>query len=79
MGISSITLLKLEEQNKILIIKTISCHCKYNVQKYINDNKKKVIDDKVNTTYDKQKLNLCYVRVSTQGQKSDLKHQKNIC
>lgn len=80
LGISAMTLLKLEEQNKIEVIKTIGGHRKYNVQKYINDNKKKV-DDKIdinkkNGDNIKEKLNLCYVRVSTQGQKSDLEHQK---
>jgi putative resolvase len=47
------------------------------VQKYINDNKKKVDDNKIDELDNKQKLNLCYIRVSTQGQKSDLEHQKS--
>lgn len=80
LGISGMTLLKLEEQNKIEVIKTIGGHRKYNVQKYINDNKKKA-DEKIsvnlkNTNNIKEKINICYVRVSTQGQKSDLEHQK---
>lgn len=77
LGISSMTLLKLEEQNKIEVIKTIGGHRKYNVQKYINDNKKKVNDNKIDELDNKQKLNICYIRVSTQGQKSDLEHQKS--
>lgn len=77
LGISSMTLLKLEEQNKIEVIKTIGGHRKYNVQKYINDNKKKVDDNKIDELDNKQKLNICYIRVSTQGQKSDLEHQKS--
>ena len=81
LGISSMTLLKLEEQNKIEVIKTMGGHRKYNVQKYINDNKKKVDENtnlkNKNTDKDNEKLNICYVRVSTQGQKSDLEHQKN--
>ena len=79
LGISSMTLLKLEEQNKIEIIKTIGGHRKYNVQKYINDNKKKVenVNNKVNNINgNKEKINLCYIRVSTNGQKSDLEHQR---
>lgn len=79
LGISSMTLLKLEEKNKIEVIKTIGGHRKYNVQKYINDNKKKV-DEKINLDIKniniEEKLNICYVRVSTQGQKNDLEHQK---
>jgi len=45
--------------------------------KYIKENKKesesKEKDNKLNN---KEKLNLCYVRVSTNGQKNDLEHQK---
>ncbi len=40
LGISSVTLLKLEKENKIEIIKTIGGHRRYNVDKFINDNKK---------------------------------------
>ena len=69
LGISGMTLLKLEEQNKIEVIKTIGGHRKYNVQKYINNNKKKA-DEKIsvnikNTNNIKEKINICYVRVST--------------
>ena len=81
LGISSITLLKLEENNKIEIIKTMGGHRKYNVQKYINDNKKKADEktdiNKKNTNNVEEKINLCYIRVSTNGQKSDLEHQKD--
>jgi len=77
LGISALTLLKLEELNKIEVIKTIGGHRKYNVMKYIKENKKesesKEKDNKLNN---KEKLNLCYVRVSTNGQKNDLEHQK---
>jgi putative resolvase len=78
LGISAMTLLKLEELNKIEVIKTIGGHRKYNVNKYINDNKKEsepVIKDKKDKTKN-EKINICYVRVSTQCQKSDLEHQK---
>ncbi len=78
LGISAMTLLKLEELNKIEVIKTIGGHRKYNVNKYINDNKKEsepVVKDKKEKTKN-EKINICYVRVSIQGQKSDLEHQK---
>jgi len=81
LGISSITLLKLEENNKIEIIKTMGGHRKYNIQKYINNNKKKADEktdiNKKNTNNVEEKINLCYIRVSTNGQKSDLEHQKD--
>jgi predicted site-specific integrase-resolvase len=81
LGISGSTLLKLEELNKIEVIKTIGGHRKYNVQKYINDNKKESNpisekENKNNTNINIKKINICYVRVSTVGQKSDLEHQK---
>jgi len=80
LGLSGMTLLKLERENKIEVIKTIGGHRKYNVQKYIDDNKKvsEPINEKekeIKTTKNEKK-NICYVRVSTVGQKTDLEHQK---
>jgi predicted site-specific integrase-resolvase len=79
LGISAMTLLKLEELKKIEVIKTVGGHRKYNVTKYINDNKKESdpVEQKNKTNKMKnEKINICYVRVSTSGQKSDLEHQK---
>jgi predicted site-specific integrase-resolvase len=77
LGISALTLLKLEELNKIEVIKTIGGHRKYNVLKYIKENKKEsetiVKKDKIKNI---EKMNICYVRVSTNDQKTDLEHQK---
>jgi predicted site-specific integrase-resolvase len=87
LGISAMTLLKIEKENKIEIIKTIGGHRKYNVEKFINDNKKesekiekidniKKKDNDQESNKKKERKNICYVRVSTVGQKSDLEHQK---
>lgn len=76
LGISAMTLLKLEELNKIEVIKTIGGHRKYNVQKYIDDNKKESEPLNKKENNKTEKLNIYYVRVSTQGQKDDLEHQK---
>ena len=76
LGISGMTLLKLEKENKIEVIKTIGGHRKYNVQKYIDDNKKESEPIKDNKKINTKKINICYIRVSTIGQKSDLEHQK---
>jgi predicted site-specific integrase-resolvase len=77
LGISSMTLLKLEELNKIEVIKTVGGHRKYNVQKYIEENKKESEPIKpLNEINNKEKLNICYVRVSTYNQKDDLENQK---
>ena len=78
LGISAMTLLKLEEMNKIEVIKTIGGHRKYNVKKYIEDNKKESEPiEKTKKDKNNIKQNICYVRVSTSGQKSDLEHQKD--
>lgn len=95
LGISPMTLLKLEKTNMIDTIKTPGGHRKYNVGKYIAANKKTVdnvkdkVNDKIGDNVDSsidvdieqkvkkdEKLNICYVRVSTAGQKDDLQHQK---
>ena len=76
LGLSSMTLLKLERENKIEIIKTIGGHRKYNVQKYIDDNKKESEPLKEIKIINNKKINICYIRVSTVGQKSDLEHQR---
>ena len=76
LGLSSMTLLKLERENKIEIIKTIGGHRKYNVQKYIDDNKKESEPLKETKIINNKKINICYIRVSTVGQKSDLEHQR---
>ena len=88
LGISHSTLLKLESNNKIEIIKTMGGHRKYNVAKYIDDHKKPVdyviknnqpvvIDPKDIVDEIKiEKMNICYVRVSSLGQKDDLQRQK---
>jgi predicted site-specific integrase-resolvase len=80
LGISPTTLLTLAEKNKIEFIKTLGGHRKYNVKKYLNDNKIKTDIDVKNEKEEekvlKDKISICYVRVSTAGQKDDLVRQK---
>ena len=65
--------------------KTIGGHRKYNVKKYISENKKEsepLNKQKSKSNIDvvidkKEKINICYIRVSTVGQKSDLEHQRS--
>ena len=80
LGISPTTLLTLAERNKIEFIKTLGGHRKYNVKKYLNDNKIKTDMDVKNEKEEekilKDKISICYVRVSTAGQKDDLSRQK---
>jgi len=76
LGISPVTLIKLADEHKIEILRTDGGQRKFNVDKYIRDNKVSIneeIVDQVNA----DKINICYVRVSTLGQKDDLKRQKD--
>ena len=57
-------------KNKIETIKTPGGKRLYNVDKYISTNIN--INGDIN---DKQKINICYCRVSTRGQKDDLERQ----
>jgi len=73
LGISQMTLLKLAHNNKIEYIKTVGGHRKYNIKKYIKDNKIKTEkDQEKDKNVPNTKLNICYVRVST----NDLLRQK---
>ena len=46
------------------------------MQKYIDDNKKESEPLKETKIINNKKINICYIRVSTVGQKSDLEHQR---
>ena len=80
LGISSMTLLKMAENNTIEYMKTNGGHRKYNINKYINDNKIKIekeqLKDIIDSNNNTDKIDICYVRVSTIGQKDDLERQK---
>jgi len=81
LGISHLTLVKLANNQKIEIIKTEGGHRKYNIEKYIQDNKitiKGELKPELKVNEEPEKLNICYVRVSTQGQKDDLLCQKTF-
>ena len=65
-------IIKVRKKNKIEVIKNIGMHRKYNVQKYINDNKKESEPIKGNNNKIVKKINICYISVSTIGQKSNL-------
>ena len=77
LGISASTLIRMVEENQIEYIKTQGGHRKYNVSKYVNDNKTKIKEEEINEIDEKEeKQNICYVRVSTANQKDDLERQK---
>ena len=86
-GVHQRTLYLWEEKGLIETIRTIGGKRLYNVERYL---KEKISNDetKNNNTIlcnnldelDKEieKLNICYVRVSSNGQKDDLERQKNL-
>ena len=79
LGISHMTLIKLVNNKKIEYITTEGGQRKYNVIKYIKDNKIEIQqeDDNMDLQLDNQdKINICYIRVSTYGQKDDMIRQK---
>lgn len=80
LGISSMTLLKMAENNTIEYMKTDGGHRKYNINKYIKENKikteKEQLKDIIESNNNTDKIDICYIRVSTLGQKDDLERQK---
>jgi putative resolvase len=77
LGVHQRTLYLWEEKGLIETIRTPSNHRLYNVKKYLDNLKceNKACDnlDELDT---KDKINICYVRVSSNGQKDDLERQK---
>jgi len=82
LGVHVQTLYNWEKAGKLETIRTVGNQRKYNVQKYLDtygkgDYSSSESDNEDDTTHkDNNKLNICYVRVSTIGQKDDLKRQK---
>lgn len=85
LGVHQQTLYLWEKVGKIEIIRHSERGKRfYNVQKYLDENKQKTekdikIENNSNNNDEKikgNKLNICYVRVSTLGQKDDLERQK---
>jgi len=72
------TLIKLVTNKKIEYITTEGGQRKYNVKKYINDNKIEINKEiKIDISQDNtNKINICYIRASTNGQKDDMIRQK---
>ena len=88
LGVHVQTLYNWEKRGKIDTIRTVGGHRKYNVEKYLrtygnpnydenndkNDNKNNLHN--INKQNPNGKLNICYIRVSTLGQKDDLERQR---
>lgn len=86
-GVHQRTLYIWEEKGLIETIRTTGGKRLYNVEKYLkekicdeeNKNKNTITCDNLdNLDKEKEKLNICYVRVSSNEQKDDLERQKNV-
>ncbi len=86
LGIHPRTLYLWENRGAIETIRTPGGKRLYNVKKFLEDNvpsnENNVETDKkkenVYTEKNNEKMNICYVRVSTNGQKDDLERQKEL-
>jgi putative resolvase len=78
LGVHQRTLYQWEEKGEIETIRTSGNKRLYNIKKYLASKvKANNICDKLDDLDNKnEKLNICYVRVSTQNQKDDLERQK---
>jgi len=80
LGIHQRTLYQWEQKNKIETIRTPGNKRLYNVEKFLRDRECganiKCVEELSDLDKIKEKLDIGYVRVSTNGQKSDLKRQK---
>ena len=75
LGVHVSTLRRWADEGKIECARTIGKHRMYNVEKYLRDNEKDTKNKKIEEVKEKMKRKICYVRVSTGGQKDDLKRQ----
>ena len=82
LGVHQRTLYQWEEKGWIETIRTDGGKRMYNVEKYMKEKEckedKKCIKDVDELDKRKGKLKLCYVRVSSMGQKEDLERQKKL-
>ncbi len=79
LGVHQRTLYIWEAKGVLETIRTPGGKRLYNVKKFLEEHiedKKEEIPENIDEI--KEKLNICYVRVSTNGQKDDLKRQKEI-
>jgi predicted site-specific integrase-resolvase len=57
-------------------MRTAGGHRMYNIEKFMRENTNITEDKEISEMEENTKLNICYIRVSTVGQKDDLKRQK---
>lgn len=77
LGVHQRTLMNWDKKGLIEVMRTAGGKRLYNIKKFIKENKCNVCENLDDLDKEK-KLNLCYVRVSSQGQKDDLERQKEL-
>lgn len=79
LGVHQRTLYLWEAKGILETIRTPGNKRLYNVKKFLEDHvNKKELEEKEDSYLKNEKLNICYIRVSTNGQKDDLKRQKEL-
>ncbi len=81
LGVHPRTLYLWDKNGSIETIRTPGGKRLYNVKKFLDKNIPKeevIINDESKNDLKNDKLNICYVRVSTYGQKDDLERQKEL-
>jgi predicted site-specific integrase-resolvase len=81
LGVHPRTLYLWDKKGSIETIRTPGGKRLYNVKKFLDKNIPKeevIINDESKNDLKNDKLNICYVRVSTYGQKDDLERQKEL-
>jgi hypothetical protein len=78
LGISLVTLREWDKTGKIETIRTAGNQRLYNVNKYLKEQKKESIKEETENESEEENegKKICYIRVSTAGQKDDLERQK---
>lgn len=80
LGVHQRTLYQWDKKGEIETIRTLGNKRLYNVKKYLQDHIKvtNLCENLDELDNKEEKLNICYVRVSTTGQKDDLERQKKL-
>lgn len=76
LGVHQRTLYLWEEKGLIETIRTNGNQRLYNVKKFIEMQKKESTSTDLSTLDDEERLNICYIRVSSINQKDDLERQR---
>ena len=78
LGVHQRTLMDWDKKGLIHVIRTPGNKRLYDVEKFLKEHNLKQDEKKEELEDSKEKINICYVRVSTNGQRKDLENQKNF-